>query len=73
MFLGVPDRTESYLQWEELLPKVDLGPDSRHLFGVPPSKGVNYVKLNMYPDGGIVSVTSAQAVEACLTMVHAAL
>ncbi|KAI0823719.1 allantoicase [Trametes gibbosa] len=40
-------------RWEELLPKVNLGPSSRHLFTVPPSKGVNYVKLNMYPDGGI--------------------
>ncbi|KAI0374057.1 allantoicase [Pilatotrama ljubarskyi] len=40
-------------RWEELLPKVNLGPSSRHLFTVPPSKCVNYVKLNMYPDGGI--------------------
>ncbi|KAI0358415.1 allantoicase [Trametes cingulata] len=40
-------------RWEELLPKVNLGPNSRHLFTVPPSQGVNYVKLNMYPDGGI--------------------
>ncbi|KAI0645675.1 allantoicase [Trametes meyenii] len=40
-------------RWEEVLPKVGLGPSSRHLFTVPPSKGVNYVKLNMYPDGGI--------------------
>ncbi|KAI0630338.1 Allantoicase [Trametes polyzona] len=40
-------------RWEEILPKVNLGPSSRHLFTVPPSRGVNYVKLNMYPDGGI--------------------
>ncbi|RPD59871.1 allantoicase [Lentinus tigrinus ALCF2SS1-6] len=40
-------------RWKELLPKVDLGPSSRHLFTVPPTDGVNYVKLNMYPDGGI--------------------
>ncbi|EIW63327.1 allantoicase [Trametes versicolor FP-101664 SS1] len=40
-------------RWKELLPKVNLGPSSRHLFTVPPSEGVNYVKLNMYPDGGI--------------------
>ncbi|TBU33835.1 Allantoicase [Dichomitus squalens] len=46
-----PDVNDS--RWKELLPKVDLGPDSRHLFGVPPSNGANYVKLNMYPDGGI--------------------
>ncbi|KAH9931066.1 allantoicase [Epithele typhae] len=41
------------LMWEELLSKVNLGPSSRHLFTVPASKGANYVKLNMYPDGGI--------------------
>jgi allantoicase len=41
-------------QWIELLPKVDLGPSSRHLFKIPESSRVNYVKLNMYPDGGIV-------------------
>ena len=44
-----------WLQWKEILPKVKLGPDFRHLFTVSPSEGVNYVKLNMYPDGGIVS------------------
>lgn len=36
------------------MPKVPLGPTSRHLFKVPESAGVNFVKLNMYPDGGIV-------------------
>jgi allantoicase len=41
-------------QWKELLPRVDLGPSSRHLFSVPKSSVVSYVKLNMYPDGGIV-------------------
>lgn len=45
------------VQWIEVLPKVGLGPNSRHLFRIPPSAGVNYVKLNMYPDGGIVSVS----------------
>lgn len=34
---------------------MQLGPSSRHLFGVPPSRGTNYIKLNMFPDGGIVS------------------
>lgn len=41
-------------QWTEVLPRVPLGPSSRHLFKVPPSTSVNYVKLSMYPDGGIV-------------------
>ncbi|KAH9832168.1 allantoicase [Rhodofomes roseus] len=39
--------------WSEILPKVPLGPSSRHLFTIKPTKGLNYVKLNMYPDGGI--------------------
>ncbi|KAA1474226.1 allantoicase [Dentipellis sp. KUC8613] len=40
-------------RWIEILPKADLGPSSRHLFKIPETDGVNYVKLNMYPDGGI--------------------
>ncbi|KAG6903107.1 hypothetical protein C0995_006294 [Termitomyces sp. Mi166 len=40
-------------RWTEVLPKVDLGPNSRHLFTITESHPVNYVKLNMYPDGGI--------------------
>lgn len=40
-------------RWKEVLPRVDLGPNSRHLFKVPASASVNFVKLNMYPDGGI--------------------
>ncbi|KAH8119087.1 allantoicase [Phellopilus nigrolimitatus] len=41
-------------RWSEILPKVPLGPNSRHLFQITRSaKAYNYVKLNMYPDGGI--------------------
>ncbi|KAI0930256.1 hypothetical protein AcV5_007017 [Taiwanofungus camphoratus] len=40
-------------RWSQILPKVGLGPSSKHLFKIPPSSRVNYVKLNMYPDGGI--------------------
>lgn len=43
-------------QWLEILPKVDLGPNSRHLFKIPATTSVNYVKINMYPDGGIVGL-----------------
>lgn len=39
--------------WREILPRVDLGPNSRHLFSIPATECINYVKLNMYPDGGI--------------------
>ncbi|KAK7053451.1 Allantoicase [Paramarasmius palmivorus] len=42
------------LQWTEILPKVNLGPSSRHLFTLPtPGPRATFVKLNMYPDGGI--------------------
>ncbi|KZP34222.1 Allantoicase [Athelia psychrophila] len=40
-------------EWKEILPVVDLGPSARHLFKIPESASVNYVKLKMYPDGGI--------------------
>ncbi|KAF9501861.1 allantoicase [Pleurotus eryngii] len=40
-------------RWSEVLPKVNLGPDSRHLFKIPQSTTASHVKLNMYPDGGI--------------------
>ncbi|KAG6920311.1 hypothetical protein DXG01_005080 [Tephrocybe rancida] len=40
-------------RWTEVLPKVDMGPSSRHLLTIPETGEVNYVKLNMYPDGGI--------------------
>jgi len=41
-------------EWLEILPRVPLGPSSRHLFRIPETTRYNYVKLNMYPDGGIV-------------------
>lgn len=40
-------------RWKEILPKVELGPSARHLFTIPETESANYVKLNMYPDGGI--------------------
>ncbi|KAJ6499056.1 galactose-binding domain-like protein [Mycena sanguinolenta] len=49
--LEEPGKEDS--RWVEVLPKQALGPNSRHLFRVPETTGVNFVKLNMYPDGGI--------------------
>ncbi|KAF8550900.1 Allantoicase [Imleria badia] len=46
-----PDLTTA--TWTEILPKVPLGPSSQHLFKIPDTTHFNYVKLNMYPDGGI--------------------
>ncbi|KAG2079215.1 Allantoicase [Suillus decipiens] len=40
-------------KWTEILPRVPLGPSQRHLFKIPETERVRYVKLNMYPDGGI--------------------
>lgn len=40
-------------RWSQALARVDLGPDSQHLFKTSESSPVNYVKLNIYPDGGI--------------------
>ena len=42
-------------KWSEILPKVGLGPSTRHLFKIPETPPYNYVKIHMYPDGGIVS------------------
>ena len=51
-----------YTQWTEILPKVPLGPSSRHLFKIPrTTEKYNYVKLNMYPDGGVVGVVSSES------------
>ncbi|KAG6867824.1 hypothetical protein C0993_010583 [Termitomyces sp. T159_Od127] len=51
--LGSENPSPHDARWTEVLPKVDLGPNSRHLFTITASHSVNYVKLNMYPDGGI--------------------
>jgi len=40
-------------RWTQVLPVVNLGPSSRHLFTVPEWETASHVKLNMYPDGGI--------------------
>ncbi|OJA18612.1 hypothetical protein AZE42_01763 [Rhizopogon vesiculosus] len=39
--------------WAEILPRVPLGPSQRHLFKITETERVNFVRLNMYPDGGI--------------------
>ncbi|KAL4080245.1 galactose-binding domain-like protein [Scleroderma yunnanense] len=40
-------------QWTEILPRIPLGPSSRHLYLIPETTQYTYVRLNMYPDGGI--------------------
>jgi allantoicase len=53
-----PDATsrpdaESALQWDELLPRVALQPDTRHRFLVEPAGPVTHVRLEVFPDGGL--------------------
>jgi len=45
-------------RWSEIIPRVGLGPSSRHLFKVPTTPAFNYVKIHMYPDGGIARFRS---------------
>ncbi|KAF5393234.1 hypothetical protein D9757_000742 [Collybiopsis confluens] len=40
-------------RWIEILPRVKIGPSSRHLFTIPHAPSATFVKLNMFPDGGI--------------------
>ncbi|KAG8900342.1 Allantoicase [Tulasnella sp. 408] len=54
LFMSEGDPTQTDERWEELLPKVNLGPSSRHLYGIEKTpRSYTHVKLNMYPDGGI--------------------
>lgn len=57
-WLACDFRDRQDLVWTELLPKVKLQADHRHVFekelhAAPLTKSYNYVKLNIYPDGGV--------------------
>ncbi|KAI9442507.1 galactose-binding domain-like protein [Lactarius indigo] len=45
--------TANDARWLQVLPRSPLGPSARHFFTIPETQPINYVKLNMYPDGGI--------------------
>jgi allantoicase len=45
-----PDETT---EWVELVPESDLAPDSDNLFQIDDGNPYNYIRLNIYPDGGI--------------------
>jgi len=53
------------LEWKEILPKVRLAPSRRHLYKIPATGRTTYVRLRIYPDGGIVSARSQ-----ALQMIH---
>ncbi|KAG1751648.1 allantoicase [Suillus paluster] len=39
--------------WKEILPRVRLGPSRRHIYKIPATGQATYVRLRIYPDGGI--------------------
>jgi allantoicase len=39
--------------WADLLPRVELQPDTRHRFLVEPAEPVTHVRLEVFPDGGL--------------------
>jgi allantoicase len=41
------------MDWEEVLQQTKLGPDASHVFDLRLAAPAAYVRLNMYPDGGI--------------------
>ena len=41
------------MEWDEVLPPSKLGPDALHVFELRLAAPATYVRLNMYPDGGI--------------------
>ncbi len=43
----------SALKWQEILPKSALKPGSRNFFKVSTGDTWNYLRLNIYPDGGV--------------------
>ena len=39
--------------WQNLLPKTDLQPHTRHRFDIPSARPATHARLSIYPDGGI--------------------
>jgi allantoicase len=48
-----PSEILSAAHWAELLPRVELQPDTRHRFLVEPAGPVTHVRLEVFPDGGL--------------------
>tara|TARA_B100000676_G_C18056303_1_gene834645 strand:- start:942 stop:1985 length:1044 start_codon:yes stop_codon:yes gene_type:complete len=40
-------------EWVELVPESNIAPDSPNLFAISDDRAYNYLRLNIYPDGGI--------------------
>jgi allantoicase len=48
---AIRDRAD--LPWKELVPRTKLQADNSHAFDVKGSLACDYVRLNIYPDGGV--------------------
>jgi allantoicase len=45
---------KNYADWEEIIPKMPLNPGSQHFVAAPDTgKSYTFVKLHIYPDGGV--------------------
>lgn len=47
------DEPNEHTEWVEILAANPLGPDCHHLFEITDNRPWNYVRLNIYPDGGV--------------------
>jgi allantoicase len=59
--LAAPDASLSDLsaaEWQELLSEVPLSASCQNLFAAQPRGEVNYLRLNIYPDGGVARFRS---------------
>jgi len=50
---GTPLAALEKMTWAEVLPQSPLRPDSQNLFGATPAGPINYLRLNIFPDGGV--------------------
>lgn len=51
--LSIEDIVSGNLKWKEILIKSPLNPGSQNLFAVNCEEILTYIKLNIYPDGGV--------------------
>jgi allantoicase len=47
------DRPDASARWRTLVPTSPLGPNARHLFPVADAEPVKWLRLSIYPDGGV--------------------
>ena len=50
---GTPLATLDTLTWSEILPQSPLRPDSQNLFAASTAGPINFIRLNIFPDGGV--------------------